>query len=88
VCVISPSEESWVIELPLLSSSRERLRDGFSARFRWLLDRSVGSRTSEADADRQRPRRPGKRHSLTPKKRSLCPVFGEIEAWANEWLDA
>jgi len=27
-------------------------------------------------------------YSLTPKGRSLCPVFGEIEAWADEWLDA
>ena len=25
-------------------------------------------------------------YSLTPKGRSLCPVFGEIEAWADEWL--
>ncbi|MFA1612213.1 winged helix-turn-helix transcriptional regulator [Halobellus rubicundus] len=27
-------------------------------------------------------------YSLTPKGRSLCPVFDEIEAWAEEWLDA
>ncbi|WP_129114581.1 winged helix-turn-helix transcriptional regulator [Halegenticoccus tardaugens] len=26
-------------------------------------------------------------YSLTPKGRSLCPVFDEIEAWAQEWLD-
>ncbi|MFO7925175.1 MAG: winged helix-turn-helix transcriptional regulator [Halobacteriota archaeon] len=26
-------------------------------------------------------------YSLTPKGRSLCPVFDEIEAWANSWLD-
>jgi DNA-binding HxlR family transcriptional regulator len=26
-------------------------------------------------------------YSLTPKGRSLCPVFDEIEAWAEEWLD-
>ncbi|SDQ14554.1 winged helix-turn-helix transcriptional regulator [Halopelagius longus] len=25
-------------------------------------------------------------YSLTPKGRSLCPVFDEIEAWADEWL--
>nr|WP_305148828.1 helix-turn-helix domain-containing protein [Halobellus inordinatus] len=25
-------------------------------------------------------------YSLTPKGRSLCPVFDEIESWANEWL--
>ncbi|MFA9518035.1 winged helix-turn-helix transcriptional regulator [Halopenitus sp. H-Gu1] len=27
-------------------------------------------------------------YSLTPKGRSLCPVFEEIEQWANEWLAA
>ena len=27
-------------------------------------------------------------YSLTPKGRSLCPVFDEIEAWADEWLRA
>ncbi|MFB6090995.1 MAG: winged helix-turn-helix transcriptional regulator [Halobellus sp.] len=27
-------------------------------------------------------------YSLTPKGRSLCPVFDEIEAWAEEWLHA
>ena len=27
-------------------------------------------------------------YSLTPKGASLCPVFDEIEGWANEWLDA
>jgi DNA-binding HxlR family transcriptional regulator len=27
-------------------------------------------------------------YSLTPKGRSLCPVFDEIEAWADEWLHA
>lgn len=26
-------------------------------------------------------------YSLTEKGRSLCPVFDEIEQWANEWLD-
>jgi DNA-binding HxlR family transcriptional regulator len=26
-------------------------------------------------------------YSLTEKGVSLCPVFGEIEEWANEWLD-
>ena len=26
-------------------------------------------------------------YSLTPKGRSLCPVFDEIEAWADSWLD-
>jgi DNA-binding HxlR family transcriptional regulator len=25
-------------------------------------------------------------YSLTEKGRSLCPVFEEIEAWAEEWL--
>ncbi|MFC6824401.1 winged helix-turn-helix transcriptional regulator [Halopelagius fulvigenes] len=25
-------------------------------------------------------------YSLTPKGRSLCPVFDEIESWADEWL--
>lgn len=25
-------------------------------------------------------------YSLTEKGRSLCPVFDEIEAWADEWL--
>ena len=25
-------------------------------------------------------------YSLTPKGRSLCPVFDEIEAWADDWL--
>lgn len=25
-------------------------------------------------------------YSLTEKGRSLCPVFDEIEAWAEEWL--
>lgn len=25
-------------------------------------------------------------YSLTDKGRSLCPVFDEIEAWADEWL--
>jgi DNA-binding HxlR family transcriptional regulator len=27
-------------------------------------------------------------YSLTAKGESLCPVFDEIEAWAEEWLDA
>ena len=27
-------------------------------------------------------------YSLTPKGASLCPVFDEIEGWADEWLDA
>jgi DNA-binding HxlR family transcriptional regulator len=27
-------------------------------------------------------------YSLTEKGRSLGPVFGEIEDWANEWLDS
>jgi DNA-binding HxlR family transcriptional regulator len=27
-------------------------------------------------------------YSLTAKGESLCPVFDEIEAWADEWLDA
>ncbi|SFG48291.1 transcriptional regulator, HxlR family [Halopelagius inordinatus] len=27
-------------------------------------------------------------YSLTPKGRSLCPVFDEIEAWADQWLDS
>lgn len=27
-------------------------------------------------------------YSLTPKGRSLCPVFDEIDAWADEWLHA
>ena len=27
-------------------------------------------------------------YSLTPKGRSLCPVFDEIEMWAEEWLHA
>ena len=26
-------------------------------------------------------------YSLTEKGRSLCPVFDEIEAWANDWLE-
>ncbi|MCQ4334337.1 helix-turn-helix transcriptional regulator [Natronomonas sp. F2-12] len=26
-------------------------------------------------------------YSLTEKGRSLCPVFEEIEAWADEWVD-
>lgn len=26
-------------------------------------------------------------YSLTEKGRSLCPVFDEIESWAQEWLD-
>jgi DNA-binding HxlR family transcriptional regulator len=26
-------------------------------------------------------------YSLREKGRSLCPVFDEIEAWADEWLD-
>ena len=25
-------------------------------------------------------------YSLTDKGRSLCPVFDEIESWADEWL--
>jgi len=27
-------------------------------------------------------------YSLTAKGESLSPVFGEIESWAGEWLDA
>ncbi|WP_224269388.1 winged helix-turn-helix transcriptional regulator [Haloprofundus salinisoli] len=27
-------------------------------------------------------------YSLTPKGQSLCPVFEEIESWADEWLAA
>ncbi len=26
-------------------------------------------------------------YSLTEKGQSLCPVFDEIEAWADSWLD-
>ena len=26
-------------------------------------------------------------YSLTEKGRSLCPVFDEIEAWADDWID-
>ncbi len=26
-------------------------------------------------------------YSLTDKGRSLCPVFDEIEAWAEDWLE-
>lgn len=26
-------------------------------------------------------------YSLTEKGRSLCPVFEEIEAWAEDWLE-
>ena len=26
-------------------------------------------------------------YSLTEKGRSLCPVFDEIEAWADDWLE-
>jgi len=26
-------------------------------------------------------------YSLTPKAEALCPVFDEIESWADEWLD-
>jgi DNA-binding HxlR family transcriptional regulator len=26
-------------------------------------------------------------YSLTDKGRSLCPVFDEIETWADEWLE-
>lgn len=26
-------------------------------------------------------------YSLTEKGRSLCPVFDEIESWAERWLD-
>ena len=26
-------------------------------------------------------------YSLTEKGQSLCPVFDEIEAWADDWLD-
>lgn len=26
-------------------------------------------------------------YSLTKKGRSLCPVFDEIESWADNWLD-
>jgi DNA-binding HxlR family transcriptional regulator len=26
-------------------------------------------------------------YSLTEKGASLCPVFDEVEAWADEWLD-
>lgn len=25
-------------------------------------------------------------YSLTPKGEALCPVFDEVEAWAEEWL--
>lgn len=27
-------------------------------------------------------------YSLTPKGRSLCPIFEAIEEWAAEWMDA
>lgn len=26
-------------------------------------------------------------YSLTEKGRSLCPIFDEIESWADSWLD-
>ena len=27
-------------------------------------------------------------YSLTEKSRELCPVFAELESWADDWLDA
>jgi len=27
-------------------------------------------------------------YSLTEKSRQLCPVFDELESWADDWLDA
>ncbi|WP_135827427.1 winged helix-turn-helix transcriptional regulator [Halorussus halobius] len=27
-------------------------------------------------------------YSLTDKSRDLCPVFEELESWADDWLDA
>ncbi|NHN60884.1 MULTISPECIES: helix-turn-helix domain-containing protein [Halorussus] len=27
-------------------------------------------------------------YSLTDKSRQLCPVFEELESWADEWIDA
>ena len=27
-------------------------------------------------------------YSLTEKSRALCPVFDELETWADDWLDA
>jgi DNA-binding HxlR family transcriptional regulator len=27
-------------------------------------------------------------YSLTEKSRELCPVFEELESWADDWLDA
>lgn len=27
-------------------------------------------------------------YSLTEKSRDLCPVFDELESWADDWLDA
>jgi DNA-binding HxlR family transcriptional regulator len=27
-------------------------------------------------------------YSLTEKSRDLCPVFEELESWADDWLDA
>lgn len=26
-------------------------------------------------------------YSLTPKAKALCPVFDELETWADDWLD-
>ena len=27
-------------------------------------------------------------YSLTDKSRALCPVFDELQSWADEWVDA
>jgi DNA-binding HxlR family transcriptional regulator len=27
-------------------------------------------------------------YSLTEKSRDLCPIFEELESWADDWLDA
>ena len=46
-----------------------------------LTDSGFVSRRTEADAPI------ATYYRLTEKGKSLCPVFDEIEAWADEWLD-
>lgn len=63
----------------------KRSTDASSRTLSRVLDdlKEVGlvSRRTEADAPI------ATYYRLTEKGESLCPVFDEIEAWADEWLD-
>ena len=51
------------------------------------LNRSTGDLEDASLVNRRVEDRPvATYYSLAPKGEALCPVFDEVEAWAEEWL--